>query len=1581
MPRVLSSSWVVLLLSLTLGACAGNGGDKDNSSSQGGDGGTGGDPGDEPGDDEDGGGDPPGMGGGGGDGGSDLDSSDLDGQTGGDAQPDSGGDGAVTCKTECDPDDCGELVSNRCGGFLHCQKSCPEGQGCGLLRPDKCDMPPSSCTPKSATEVCANKCGVVSDGCSQVYVCGADNGGISCGSGQRCMETEGDPARNTCVTASTPTCTPRTCAEQGASCGPTSDGCGNILDCTALVGCPSGKVCGIGANSGQCVDPPPPSCTPGSAATLCAGTCGQVDNGCGTAVIDCEADAATRCPSGQTCGGGGTPGQCGSGTPVCTKFVESAVCTGKCGQVGDGCGGIYNCNASNGGDVCDPLLGEECVMGTCTPPVCVAKTFQQACPATGVNRSCGVQPNGCGGTIDCGGCNTDQVCGLSTPSICGTLPSCQPASCAGKCGTMADGCGGTITCNGTNGGVTCTGAEFCGATQPNQCGTPPVTCTPRSCNDLHHTCGLATDGCGHGINCWSGCSPTDLSCTGSCGTNNTCLSNGAGEQSCVAGTPTCVGSLCSSVPTSCAANAQTKLTGTVKTPGRESAAGTRANQLPVPNALVYIPADPSIALPAIMEGVEAGNAASCGRCSDEKLVADGQSVLAAAVTNYKGEFTLEGRIPVGVAFKLVIKIGKWRRVVQIPANVAVSCQSRALDAASTRLARNSTDGLIGTHLPKIAISTGSVDEMECVFRAIGIDEKEFGVKGTNASIHMYRANGARMKTNSGTCTGNYDPPGLNNTVSCTSAAAPVNGNGCAEGLVGCTYSYDATDVSVADSDLYTNQSNINAYDLVVWDCEGAEIFEGRCANNTNAACGNDGNCRFCSNGPDHACSGNSGCRVCSNDSTRFCTGNGGCQNGGTCLATGSPGTGTCSAAPPAGTCTLDNPTRVRNYVDAGGRMFASHFSYIWIENNGTLDGSAEWGASGSLSSAVGYISMPSGTTARTQANGVKSPLMRDWLRWQGALDGTTVGATDNPATPQFTIDEPRDRAGATAGVSTDEWVYRDAGRVCSNKADRSCNSDADCKVCDHNAATFCSDDGDCSGAADCDGRVCSNDATRLCTSNAGCQNGGTCGTPTCLPSQPNSTRPRIQQLSFNTPYGAAESAICGRVAYSGFHVADSSNSGTNSYFPGVCDNSELSTQEKILAFMLFDLATCVSAGDPPTPPSCTPKTAAQVCPGVNDACGYIEDGCGGVVDCGGCASGFYCDGTTCRTQQCTPATCASLGFNCGTHADGCGGFARNAQGQVGCGDCTGGQLCGLGGAGLCGGADCTPIPVLTACPPNSCGIVSNGCGGTYNCGSCVTGQVCGAGGPNQCGTGTCPVIPKATACANKNCGFVSDGCGGSYECGTCVAPDTCGGGGQANVCGHPQCTPYSKDQACAGKQCGWVSDGCGAAINCGTCPGGGVCGGAGPNLCGSTCTITTCNAKGAECGAIADECGGVLNCGSCPSGQTCGAGGPNKCGTGQTCTPRSCQQAGAQCGLIGDGCGNVLDCGICTMPGETCGGAGQANQCGTGTGGCNKLTCEGQNVDCGAASDGCGGLLDCGGCPSGYTCKMSQCELLPPILL
>jgi len=52
-----------------------------------------------------------------------------------------------------------------------------------------------------------------------------------------------------CVQPYTPLCTPRTCAQQSVSCGPAGDGCGGLLDCGS---CPSGQSCGGGGVPGKC---------------------------------------------------------------------------------------------------------------------------------------------------------------------------------------------------------------------------------------------------------------------------------------------------------------------------------------------------------------------------------------------------------------------------------------------------------------------------------------------------------------------------------------------------------------------------------------------------------------------------------------------------------------------------------------------------------------------------------------------------------------------------------------------------------------------------------------------------------------------------------------------------------------------------------------------------------------------------------------------------------------------------------------------------------------------------------------------------------------------------------------------------------------------------------------------------------------------------------------------------------------------------------------------------------------------------------------------------------------------------------
>jgi len=87
---------------------------------------------------------------------------------------------------------------------------------------------------------------------------------------------------------------------------------------------------------------------------------------------------------------------------------------------------------------------------------------------------------------------------------------------------------------------------------------------------------------------------------------------------------------------------------------------------------------------------------------------------------------------------------------------------------------------------------------------------------------------------------------------------------------------------------------------------------------------------------------------------------------------------------------------------------------------------------------------------------------------------------------------------------------------------------------------------------------------------------------------------------------------------------------------------------------------------------CTPKTCSE----LGKQCGGWDNGCGGTLNCGTCASGQTCDSTGQCVASCIPesdsAFCSRLGKNCAIVSanDNCGG-AR----MVNCGTCQIGQVC------------------------------------------------------------------------------------------------------------------------------------------------------------------------------------------------------------------------------------------------------------------------------------------------------------------
>jgi hypothetical protein len=189
-----------------------------------------------------------------------------------------------------------------------------------------------------------------------------------------------------------------------------------------------------------------------------------------------------------------------------------------------------------------------------------------------------------------------------------------------------------------------------------------------------------------------------------------------------------------------------------------------------------------------------------------------------------------------------------------------------------------------------------------------------------------------------------------------------------------------------------------------------------------------------------------------------------------------------------------------NYTSAGGRVFATHYSYTWLFQNGSFAGTASW--------AVNANSWNS-RTGTVNTSFAKGQTLASWMQLLNILD-------ISPSPPEFTVTNPRQDLSAVVSPSVN-WVSDTSG-----------------------------------------------------------------GFPL--------------HYTFDTPVGGSNQ--CGRVVFSDFHVANTASAGTT--FPNECTSGAMAAQEKVLEFLLFDLASCGSTIPPLVPPYPNPVTYAVdyqgVCP-------------------------------------------------------------------------------------------------------------------------------------------------------------------------------------------------------------------------------------------------------------------------------------------------------------------------------------------------------------------------------------------------
>ena len=282
-------------------------------------------------------------------------------------------------------------------------------------------------------------------------------------------------------------CVSKTCAQLGASvCGPQNDGCGNAIDCG---GCAGGMACSA---AGQCACVP--TTCPALSAMVDAGALdsGALDSGAADSaaeggapddagdagVHDGGPDAADAGDhdAGNADAGDGGAAEAGSDGGTPVSTIP------VCGVLPDGCGGTLNCGTCSG-------VSQQCVNNVCqcVPTSCAAQ-----------NAACGQVPDGCGGTYDCGACTgTTPNC---TNGTCTATPCTPTATCTGHCGLTADGCGHILMCADD-----CVAPQTCGGGGvPSVCG-----CTPTTCAKQGATCGTISDGCGGTVTCTGTCTAPD----------------------------------------------------------------------------------------------------------------------------------------------------------------------------------------------------------------------------------------------------------------------------------------------------------------------------------------------------------------------------------------------------------------------------------------------------------------------------------------------------------------------------------------------------------------------------------------------------------------------------------------------------------------------------------------------------------------------------------------------------------------------------------------------------------------------------------------------------------------------------------------------------------------------------------------------------------------------------------------------------------------------------------------------------------------------------------------------------------------
>jgi hypothetical protein len=385
---------------------------------------------------------------------------------------------------------------------------------------------------------------------------------------------------------------------------------------------------------------------------------------------------------------------------------------------------------------------------------------------------------------------------------------------------------------------------------------------------------------------------------------------------------------------------------------------------PLYNVLVYVPNDPTD--PGLQPfAVRSGS--TCDVCGASAA----GSPLVTTNTSTDGTFTLSG-VPVGSNIKLVIQLGRWRRQFQV--NIPNPCTANTVTGTGSdatgpipiqngvlTMPKNKSEG----DIPFTAVVTGDADAMECVLWKMGIDAAEFTNPGGTGRINLVQGSG-------------HGPGPLadRSTVCACGGVGPA----CTTANAGCTKTGGGASTCQCE--------NLGGGAVIDGNTPSEMVlFQGENDAGGNDAGGNDA-------GAQHP--------VSNYDMTIL----------------------SCQSWPwgPANQPSLNHYQELVNYANNGGRLFASHFSDVYLTTGGAqnaFDGTAHW-----TQSTVPPNSAAKDTFVDTNpADNPKAAAFAAWLANPPSAISPTPAWMMSPANdPTVVIDQVKsDTTGVVA--PTQQWMF------------------------------------------------------------------------------------------------------------------------------------------------------------------------------------------------------------------------------------------------------------------------------------------------------------------------------------------------------------------------------------------------------------------------------------------------------------------------------------------------------------------------------------------------------------------------------